>query len=54
MMKCKLKDANRIDCSRRKSSEVGQRRRKVLRAIKKGFLDKNTEQEGEMYVKGGF
>ena len=41
--------------SKRKSSEVVKKRRKRLRTIKKGFIDKEQEVEkGDSYVAGGF
>ena len=39
------RNTERIKNSRRKSSEAGIARRKSLRTIKKGFLDKEKEQE---------
>lgn len=47
-------DSKRLSDARRKSSEQGKQRRKVIRATKKGFMDKNKENEGETYSKGGF
>ena len=51
---CQKMDNLRIDKSKRRSSEVSKRRRKTLRAIKKGFQDKHTAQEGTSYEKGAF
>ena len=49
------RNTKRIINSRRKSSEKGIARRKSLRTIKKGFLDKEKEQEKEKsYEYGGF
>ena len=46
---------NRLKNSVRKSSEKGKQKRKSLRAIKKGHLDKEKEAEKEeSYVPGGF
>ena len=38
----------------RKSSQRFKRQRKDLRAIKKHWIDKSKEQEGETYEAGGF
>ena len=51
---CREKDIRRIDCSKRKSTDTVMSRRKHLRAVRKGFLDKNAEVEGETYSKGAF
>ena len=51
-LKINLKSVN---TSKRKSSDEGKRRRKTIRKIKKGFLDKDKEIEvNESYVSGGF
>ena len=37
-----------------KASETGKRRRKKLRSIKKGYMDREKEQEGgPSYISGG-
>ena len=43
---CLQKDQQRIKQMERKSSEKGKRRSKKLRAIRKGFIDKEKELEG--------
>lgn len=49
----KRKDLFRIANSTVKSAESTQKRRKTLRAIKKGFQDKTEANEGDMYTPGG-
>ena len=49
---CQKMDNLRIDKSKR-SSTVS-KKRKTPRAIKKGFQDKHTAQEGTSYEKGAF
>lgn len=51
---CVQADFNRLSSARRKSCDEVKQRRKDLRAMKKGFIDKNIEKEGESYSKGGF
>lgn len=46
------KDIQKIANSRVKSAERTQKRRKALRAIKKGFQDKAEAREGDMYTPG--
>ena len=49
------KDQQRITHSKRKSSEEGKRRRKKLRALKRGYIDKEMEDEGgKSYLSGSF
>ena len=44
-----------VNASKRKSSDGGKKRRKTIRKIKKGFLDKERETEvNESYISGGF
>ena len=47
------KDCRRITCTKRKSSHIAIQRRKVLRALKKCFIDRNKE-EGTSYSAGEF
>ena len=47
-------DQCRIYNMNRKSTERTKRRRKQLRAIKKGFEDDYAEKEGQEYKTGGF
>ena len=47
------KDCIRITCAKRKSSHIAIQRRKVLRALKKGFIERNKE-EGTSYSAGEF
>ena len=52
---CKKKDKSRISIMTHKSSDSVKKRRKKLRAIRKGFCDKEKEEEGgESYVSGGY
>lgn len=51
---CQQMDKTRIEKSKRRSSEVSKSRRKTLRAMKKGFQDKNAAKEGPIYDKGTF
>ena len=51
---CKRKDSRRLACAKSKSSDSGKRRRKQIRAAKKGFMDKKVQEEGPTYEKGGF
>ena len=49
------KDQQRITHSKRKSSEEGKRKRKKLRALKRGYIDKEMEDEGgKSYLSGSF
>jgi hypothetical protein len=45
-------DENRIEKYNRRSSAECKQRRKRLRAIKKRFADKKTEEEGNVYQSG--
>ena len=47
------KDCRRITCAKQKSSHIAIQRRKVLRALKKGFINRNKE-EGTSYSTGEF
>ena len=52
---CKKKGKSRISIMTHKSSDSVKKRRKKLRAIRKGFCDKEKEEEGgESYVSGGY
>ena len=52
---CIKTDQLRIAHSKRTSSEEGKRRRKKLRALNKGFVDKEMEEEGrKSYSSGSF
>jgi len=44
----------RVYFSDKKTEMVTKKRRKKLRSMKKGFEDKDLEQEGEKYITGGF
>ena len=49
------RDRRCVEKIMKKSSEIGKKQRKKLRAIKKGYLDKEKENEkSESYVAGGF
>ena len=49
------KNKKRISQIRCKSSEKGKKRRKTLKAIKKGHLDEEKAKEcNDSYVSGGF
>ena len=50
---CQIRDRIRIQHADYKSTEVQKKRRKHIRAQKKGFIDTATEKEGNMYEKGG-
>ena len=50
---CRKKDLKRISASKRKSEQPALQRRKTLRAIKKGFIDKAEAAEGDVYTPGG-
>ena len=50
---CARKDDSRLYHAAYKTKESTQKRRKVLRAIRKGFQDKATEAEGDLYSAGG-
>lgn len=52
MSASKIIDARRIINMQRKSKENVKKRRKKLRAVKKGFDDANTEKEGNVYETG--
>ena len=48
-------DKQRVQSMRKKSSEKGKIRRKKLRSMRKGFLDKEKEHEkSESYLSGAF
>ena len=47
-------DVKRVMESNRKASETEKKRRKKRRAIRKGYEDKNTMEEGETYGYGAF
>ena len=49
------KDKQRVSQCLKKSCEKGKKRRRTLRATRKGFLDKEKEEEGgESYITGIF
>ncbi|KAK3748587.1 hypothetical protein RRG08_011669 [Elysia crispata] len=50
---CARKDDSRLYHAAYKTKESTKKRRKVLRAIRKGFQDKATEAEGDLYSAGG-
>jgi len=47
-------DKSRISLSVKKSDETIMKRRKQLRAQRKGFTDKHNDEEGDVYVSGAF
>ena len=49
-----LRDKERAKEMDKNSSETVISRRKKLRATRKGYIDQNTEEEGETYASGGF
>ena len=51
---CDKKDTTRIIKMKRKMSVEGKADRKRKRAVRKGFTDKNQENEGEVYATGSF
>ena len=52
---CRRMDHRRISSSVRKSTDKSKKRRKQLRAIRKGYADKEREQEGcEAYASGKY
>lgn len=50
---CARRNSERVYYSDRKSNEIVKKRRKTLRAIRKGFQDKAIEAEGDLYSPGG-
>ena len=48
------RDKNRVEKMEQKSLDCNKQRRKKLRAIRKGFADKDEEQEGVVYGAGLF
>ena len=48
------KNLHRINDSLKKASKTGKQRRKKLRAMKKGYEDKEKEKEGEIYKSGSY
>ena len=46
-------DARRINRADTKNTDAAKKRRKVIRAQKKGFQDKKTQEEGNVYEAGG-
>ena len=55
MLGATQRDKKRIDSSDKKSSEIGKKRRKMLRATKKGYIDAEKEAEGgDSYSAGSF
>lgn len=53
LQKCKTKDTTRINASDNRSSTAARKRRKTLKAIRKGFMDTTEATEGDMYTAGG-
>jgi len=51
---CVKKDNDRISVMERKSKIENKNRRKRLRAVKKGFSDRDEENEGVVYGAGLF
>ena len=51
---CSEGDTNRIIAMESKSSTTTKLRRKYLRAVRKNYIDKNKEAEGETYASGNF
>ena len=51
---CEKAYIDRVKECDRKSSEMCKKARKRSRAIQKGFVDKDAEKEGDVYVPGGF
>ena len=51
---CRKRDAIRIMKSNIRSTATSKQRRKTLRAINKGWLDKKQDVEGVSYGKGAF
>ena len=51
---CDKKDTTRIIKMKRKMSVEGKADRKRKRAVRKGFTDKNQENEGKVYATGSF
>ena len=51
---CKNQDPRRISHANRKSTEGNRLRRKLLRGIHKGCIDKKVHSEGPVYEKGAF
>ena len=45
-------DKSRIQIAARQISDVTRKRRKMLRRLKKGYEDKNQEEEGVVYDAG--
>ena len=46
---CRKADICRVKLANRKSTNKVKQRRKTLRAVRKGFNDKNEQEEGETY-----
>ena len=51
---CRKADICRVKLANRKSTNKVKQRRKTLRAVRKGFNDKNEQEEGETYGSGAF
>lgn len=47
-------DLKRVSEMDKKSAELAKKKRRKLRSIKKGYIDKTTENEGEIYASGAF
>ena len=50
---CEKADIDRVKECDRKSSEICKKARKRSRAVRKGFVDKDAEKEGDVYIPGG-
>ena len=51
---CRKADICRVKQAKRKSTNKVKQRRKTLRAVRKGFNDKNEQEEGETYGSEAF
>ena len=51
---CRKADICRVKQANRKSTKKVKQRRKTLRAVRKGFNDKNKQEEGETYGSAAF
>ena len=51
---CRKADICRVKQANRKSTNKAKQRRKTLQAVRKGFNDKNEQEEGETYGSGAF
>ena len=51
---CHKSDTDRINKSKKKFTDKQKQRRKTLRAIHKGYIDRNEQKEGVTYEAGAF